>query len=999
VNSNGVLFGKGASVNVKGLVASTLDIKDADFNQDNFVFEGTGQGVGQVINQGNLKTAQGGYVALLGDQVINDGVIVAEKGTVSLNGAKKVTLNFNDDSLASVSLNEGSLKALVASNNAIIADGGQIILTTKAANELAESQVNAAGILRAQTLDGLSGKIEVFAYGGTAKIDGKLDASASKDGDGGFIETSGDYVKIAEIADITTKAAYGKTGTWLIDPVDFTIAKSGGDLTGAQVGVYLAGNNFIVESNKGKKEGNGDINVNDSITWSADTTLTLTADRNIYVNAPITASGPNSGLNLNYGGEYYILTPASFSGAEIDPTTGYPVAKKDTSGGVYGSITFGSNVGDGSLQINSQPYTLIHNLAEFQQIDEIDNGYYALATNLDFSGNAFPLGYVVKTLGANTELNGLGHVIDKLTIDKTEKVDKHDRVGLFYTLKADSLLQNIGLTNLNILTEHYIHDANSRADYTGSFAGQSFGILNNAYSSGNIQGEASVGGLIGYLVGGSIISSYSDIIIDTSLAETIGGLVALIDGKINIINSHYKGDIASSKATSIGGLITSQLGKKTNPSDKIQILNSYYIGSLSMTNTGQPCPIGGLVANLSFGDINIANNFTNVDIKGRADLGGLIGKLGISTHTFSNFIIDNCYSVSTIESLLDAGNILEIEGVGGFIGRIKEANTAKTLIIDIRNSHAIVDITSRARRTGGFIGLGGTVKISNCFVEGTVKQIGQATYTGGFLGSVVSITGTATSELHNSFSSVELSSNGASIGGLTGSGMPIIDNSYFNSDKSGVNVITGSGTTNAIEYNESFSANAALTNDQFTDIQYYLDKTIDDVLEKRALAKLEAEARAEARVIAAENRANAAAEAKIEADVQGVQDLLVKVKDDFQASEETIIAASHSVTTQSNQVQPGGVTVQLLSNVEANPVNVETSLGSFFSDAGDFSFNSNVAGITTDKTSYSLDGGSPAQSRSSSRSLSKNTEQPTGTSASVVESSGGSGSQYDEDDK
>jgi hypothetical protein len=42
---------------------------------------------------------------------------------------------------------------------------------------------------------------------------------------------------------------------------------------------------------------------------------------------------------MNYGGDYYILTPASFSGAVLDEN-GKPIAKTDTSNGQYGGITF-----------------------------------------------------------------------------------------------------------------------------------------------------------------------------------------------------------------------------------------------------------------------------------------------------------------------------------------------------------------------------------------------------------------------------------------------------------------------------------------------------------------------------------------------------------------------------------------------------------------------------------------------------------------------------------
>ena len=64
INPNGILFGQGSQVNVRGLVASALDFNDAHLNGNAKMF--SGNGTGSIINQGNLTAANGGYVALLG---------------------------------------------------------------------------------------------------------------------------------------------------------------------------------------------------------------------------------------------------------------------------------------------------------------------------------------------------------------------------------------------------------------------------------------------------------------------------------------------------------------------------------------------------------------------------------------------------------------------------------------------------------------------------------------------------------------------------------------------------------------------------------------------------------------------------------------------------------------------------------------------------------------------------------------------------------------------
>src|SRR4051812_38525736 len=82
VNPNGVLFGRGSQIDVGGLAASTLSIKDSDFMSGRYVFTNSG-GAGSVVNQGNITTLSG-YAALIGPQVSNTGIINARMGTAAM---------------------------------------------------------------------------------------------------------------------------------------------------------------------------------------------------------------------------------------------------------------------------------------------------------------------------------------------------------------------------------------------------------------------------------------------------------------------------------------------------------------------------------------------------------------------------------------------------------------------------------------------------------------------------------------------------------------------------------------------------------------------------------------------------------------------------------------------------------------------------------------------------------------------------------------------------
>jgi filamentous hemagglutinin family protein len=299
VNPNGILFGKGSSVNVGGLVASTLNIADDDFMAGNYQFNGAGNGT--VLNQGTIN-ADGGYVALLGANVGNDGVISAQLGTVALAAGNAITLDVAGDGLLNVSVNQGAVNALVQNGGLIQADGGQVLLTAQSASSLLPSAVNNTGVVRAQTLvTGEDGSIKLMGdmQSGTVNVGGTLDASAPNGANGGFVETSAAHVKVADDAKITTLASAGKTGTWLIDPMDYTVAVGGGDITGTQLGTNLETTSVTIKSIEGTAGTLGNVNVNDAVSWTGTTTLTMEAVNDVNINAAI--SGENGSVIAKAG--------------------------------------------------------------------------------------------------------------------------------------------------------------------------------------------------------------------------------------------------------------------------------------------------------------------------------------------------------------------------------------------------------------------------------------------------------------------------------------------------------------------------------------------------------------------------------------------------------------------------------------------------------------------------------------------------------------------------
>ncbi|WP_431822078.1 filamentous hemagglutinin N-terminal domain-containing protein [Burkholderia sp. F1] len=678
VNPNGVVFGAGAQVNVGGLVASTKDVSDRDFLAGNYRFAGaSGQ---SVENAGTITAAEGGSVALLGARVSNSGVISAKLGRVALGAGNAFNVNFDGNGLLNLQVEGGAVDAQAHNGGLLKADGGEVLMTARAANGLLNAVVNNSGTTEAQGLNTRDGKIVLD--GGLVQVAGKLNAA------GGTVTTRGEQVRVSADAQVDTRSASGGTGTWTIESANASVDNADGTIGARTLSQALGTTNVALTNTS------GDLTVDGAVNWTGDHALTLTSQQgDVALKQSVTASGAMAGVAVNAAGEISVDDKLALTGEqarlELNSTKGHRFTQDKASATLSGR--------NASFSSNGDAYQVIHDVAGLRNVDRDLKGRYVLGNAVDGKGASF------RSIGANGSfdgvLDGLGNTIGDLSISN----QGGHAVGLFAF--NSGRIANLGLDKV---TTRAVVPYGWSPVSVGTLAGYNMGTVSDVKAT-NVavsgEGRTIVGGLVGSNFGGSIErASVAGRVDDGRDALHVGGLAGenisfMSPGGDDAMIRGSRADVqvVSSSTGSAGGLVGDNRGV---------VDASTVTGSVTALGTG--ARVGGLVGANSGGVVKASTAVADVRAARNASVGGLVG------HNAGQV------DMSGFNGIVAAGDSAR---VGGLVGENRGVVNAST---------AAGKVMAGASNVGGLVGANfASVHASTSSVD---VEAGTAGVAGGLVG-------------------------------------------------------------------------------------------------------------------------------------------------------------------------------------------------------------------------------------------------------------------------
>ena len=255
-NAAGVLFAKGAQVDVGSLVATSLSVDTTQLDAGRLRLSGDGTR-GAVVNEGRITVGTGGSVVLAGPQVSNTGSIVAAGGNIALVAASAVDVDPSGSGLLSVHVTGAAVDARLANSGTLAADGGSVTLAAAAHDAALDTVMRIGGVVRARSVGTRDGQI-VLSGGdeGVVAVDGKVDASGVGAARGGAVQVLGTHVELHDGTDIDVTGVSGG-GRVLV----------GGDFHGAAT-VQAAATTWVADGARIDASATGQGNGGQVAVWS-----------------------------------------------------------------------------------------------------------------------------------------------------------------------------------------------------------------------------------------------------------------------------------------------------------------------------------------------------------------------------------------------------------------------------------------------------------------------------------------------------------------------------------------------------------------------------------------------------------------------------------------------------------------------------------------------------------------------------------------------------------
>ena len=282
VNPNGITIGPGASIDVAGFVASTLNISDGDFIAGRMRFAPTA-GAGSVVNQGTINTSSGGVVYLVGNDVQNSGIIRSPQGEILLAAGKSVELVDSQTPEIRVQVTAPDNKALNLGQ--LISAGGRI--------GMYGTLVRQSGVVNANTaVRGENGKIQFKAFKDVSRDAGSVTTASGVTA--GQIRIEAETGKVSVAGTVDASASAGRGGRVDIAGKQGVSVESGGRIAANG----LDGGSVTLTSGAGSVQIAGKVSADASSGVGGQVSINAATQAVVAAGGSVTANGAQTGGNL-----------------------------------------------------------------------------------------------------------------------------------------------------------------------------------------------------------------------------------------------------------------------------------------------------------------------------------------------------------------------------------------------------------------------------------------------------------------------------------------------------------------------------------------------------------------------------------------------------------------------------------------------------------------------------------------------------------------------------